>query len=51
LCGPRIVSQADPCWRVTHISQQLVATEMKESSGSLRAHHVSSTKGECDGRP
>jgi hypothetical protein len=31
--------------------QWLAATEMKDSSGSLRVHRVSSTKGERDDRP
>ena len=49
--GPRTVSQADPACRVTHISQWLAATERNESSGSLRDHHIASTKGERDERP
>jgi hypothetical protein len=49
--GPRTVSRAAAHCRVTTISQWLAATEMKESSGSLRACHVSSTNGERDGRP
>ena len=39
-----------PAAGVTTISQWLAATEMKDSSGSLRVCHVSSTKGERDGR-
>jgi hypothetical protein len=31
---------------VTTISQWPAATEMNDASGSLRVHHVSSTKGE-----
>ena len=48
--GPRTVSRAAPHCRVTTISQWLAATEMKDSSASLRVCHVSSTNGERDGR-
>jgi hypothetical protein len=50
VCGPRTVIHAEPCCRVTHISQWLAATEMKVSSGALRDHHSSSTKGELESR-
>ena len=48
--GPRTVSRAAPRCRVTTISQWTAATEMNDFSGSLRVHHVSSTKGELDDR-
>ncbi len=48
--GPRTVSRAVPRCRVTTISQWTAATEMNDLSGSLRVHHVSSTKGELDDR-
>ena len=46
--GPRTVSRAAPRCRVTTIAQWITATEMNDFSGSLRVHHVSSTKGELD---
>lgn len=40
--GPRTVSRAMPRCHVTTISQWLTATEMNDSSGSLRVCHVCS---------
>jgi hypothetical protein len=41
--GPRTVSQAPVACRVTTISQWLMATEMKDSSGSLRVLQIEET--------